>query len=69
MTVTHGLPSAHPQLVSAVEYLYDIGELNSTLDIIHFIEKPYRYPELLTLWDDEVCRQGEAQDEFKVRAL
>lgn len=60
------IPAAPGELVSAVEYLYDIGELD-VLTLIHFIEKPHRYPELLALWDEERCRMGEAQDEFKAR--
>lgn len=52
MTVTHGLPSAHSDLVSAVEYLYDIGELRDVLTLIHFIDAPHKYPELIELWED-----------------
>ncbi len=52
------MQAAPGELVSAVEYLYDIGELD-VLKLIHFIEKPNHYPELLTLWDDEQDRQSE----------
>jgi hypothetical protein len=54
------IPAAPPELVSAVDYLYDIGELD-VLTLIHFIEKPSHYPELLALWELERDRQVERQ--------
>lgn len=62
-SVTRLVPPAPGELVSAAEYLYDIGELNNCLDLLHFFERPHKYPHLLTLWDDEQCRMGEEQDE------
>jgi hypothetical protein len=48
------LPGAPRELVSAAEYLFDIGELNNRFDLLHFFERPNDYPELLALWQEEV---------------
>lgn len=63
--VTRLVPPAPGTLVSAAEYLYDIGELNNCLDLLHFFEKPHHYPELLKLWDDECEHQNDVQGELQ----
>lgn len=55
---TRMMPAAPGELVSCVEYLYDIGELD-VLTLLHFIEKPHRYPKLLAIWDEEREREAE----------
>jgi len=51
------VPAAPSELVSCVDYLFDIGELG-LLTVIHFIENPSRYPELLALWEQEQEREA-----------
>ncbi len=56
------MQAAPSELVSCAEWLYDEGHMD-VLTLLHFIEKPNNYPELLDLWDNEQSVQGELQDE------
>ena len=61
--MTHIMPAAPEELVSALEFLVDVGELNNRYDLVNFIARPNKYPELIELWNNEQSVQGERQDE------
>ncbi len=56
------MQAAPGELVSCAEWLYDEGYMD-VLTLLHVIERPSRYPELIELWENEQSVQGELQDE------